>query len=98
MITRKSIIYYEPVNGQYRVAKYTYYKDGLLNGQFKEYYPNTRVKREGVYKDGHLNGIVKYYHGNGRIQIPEELLNHVGIEERAKIKLSPDGITITTDD
>ena len=36
--------------------------------------------------------------GNGRIQIPEELLNHVGIEERAKIKLSPDGITITTDD
>ena len=36
-------------------------------------------------------------YGNGRIQIPEELLNHVGIEERAKIKLSPDGITITTD-
>ena len=35
--------------------------------------------------------------GSGRIQIPKELLNHLGIEERAKIRLSSDGIIITND-
>ena len=35
--------------------------------------------------------------GSGRIQIPKELLNHLGIEERAKIRLSSDGIIITHD-
>ena len=64
----QSVTYYEPVNGQYRVAKYNYYKDGLLHGQFKSYYPNTKVKAEGVYKDGQFNGMVKYYHGNGRME------------------------------
>ena len=62
------VVYYEPVNGQYRVAKFEYYTNGVRNGQFKEYYPNTKLKAEGAYKDGNLNGIVKYYHANGKIE------------------------------
>tara|TARA_B100000809_G_C15110242_1_gene520306 strand:+ start:1064 stop:1798 length:735 start_codon:yes stop_codon:yes gene_type:complete len=60
------VIYYEPVNGQYRVARYEYYTDGILDGQFKEYYPNTKIKLEGTYKDGNFHGIVRYYYGNGK--------------------------------
>ena len=62
------VVYYEPINGQYRVAKFEYYTNGVRDGQFKEYYPNTKLKAEGTYKDGNLNGTVKYYHGNGKLE------------------------------
>lgn len=66
------VVYYEPLNGQYRVARYEYYKDGLLDGQFKEYYPSTKLKVEGVYKDGNYNGTVRYYYGNGKVERVEK--------------------------
>jgi len=62
------VVYYEPINGEYRVAKFEYYKNGIRHGQFKEYYPNTKLKSEGNYRDGNLNGMVKFYHANGRIE------------------------------
>ncbi|MGV6861322.1 MAG: toxin-antitoxin system YwqK family antitoxin [Putridiphycobacter sp.] len=71
------VIYYEPFNGQYRVSRFEYYKNGVLDGQFKEYYPNTKLKAEGVYKDGFLSGIVKYYHPNGKIQKVERYAHNV---------------------
>lgn len=62
------VVYYEPIKGEYRVAKFEYYKNGVRHGQFKEYYANTKLKAEGNYRDGNLNGIVTYYHSNGRIE------------------------------
>lgn len=62
------VVYYEPVNGKYIVAKFEYYTNGVRNGQFKEYYPNTKLKGEGVYKTGNLNGMVKYYRPNGSLE------------------------------
>jgi antitoxin component YwqK of YwqJK toxin-antitoxin module len=62
------VVYYEPINGQYVVAKFEYYSNGVRNGQFKEYYPNTKLKGEGIYKTGNLSGIVKYYRQNGSLE------------------------------
>lgn len=62
------VVYYEPINGQYMVARFEYYKDGVLHGQFKEYYPNTKIKAEGVYRTGNLNGMVKFYRPSGKIE------------------------------
>ncbi|HIP35388.1 MAG TPA: hypothetical protein EYG85_00870 [Crocinitomix sp.] len=71
------VVYYEPVNGQYRVARYEYYKDGMLHGDFKEYYKTTKLKTQGKYVDGFLNGIVTYYYQNGRIQKVERYAYNV---------------------
>ncbi len=62
------VVYYEPVNGQYVVARYEYYKNNTLHGVFKEYHQNTKLKSEGEYRDGHLNGDVKYYYPNGKME------------------------------
>lgn len=60
------IIYYEPVNGQYLIAKYFTYKGGVLQGEFKSYHPNTQLESEGSYESGKLHGTVKYYQPNGK--------------------------------
>jgi len=67
----QSVTYYEPKAGQYVVAKFEYYKNGIKDGQFKAYFPNTKLKSEGIYKDGNKNGIVKNYHSNGKIKSVE---------------------------
>lgn len=61
------IIYYEPVNNQYLVAKWYTYKDGKKHGEFKTFHPNTQVESEGSYDMDRLNGMVKYYHPNGKL-------------------------------
>jgi len=62
------VVYYEPVEGKYVVARYEYYKNNMLHGIFKEYHTNTKLKAEGNYVDGNLDGIVKYYHPNGKLE------------------------------
>ncbi|MFK8044201.1 MAG: toxin-antitoxin system YwqK family antitoxin [Crocinitomicaceae bacterium] len=62
------VIYYEPVGGQYIVARFEYYKNGVLDGTFKEYHQNKKLKAEGNYKDGNLNGTIKYYYANGKAE------------------------------
>ena len=62
------VVYYEPIDGQYVVARYEYYKNNVLHGVFKEYHQNTKLKSEGEYRDGHLNGDVKFYYTNGKME------------------------------
>lgn len=62
------VIYYEPVDGRYVVARYEYYKNNVLDGTFKEYHQNTKLKAEGTYVDGNLNGEIKYYFTSGKIE------------------------------
>jgi antitoxin component YwqK of YwqJK toxin-antitoxin module len=64
----QKVYFYEPKDNKLRVAKYEYYRNGVLHGEFKEYHENAKLKAEGKYKDGNLDGIIKYYHGNGRIR------------------------------
>lgn len=59
------IIYYEPVDGQYIIARYYTYKDGILHGEFKTYHPNLKIESEGSYENGNLHGTVKHYYPNG---------------------------------
>ncbi|MDX1350943.1 MAG: hypothetical protein R3279_11875 [Putridiphycobacter sp.] len=68
LLEGQRVIYYEPVNGQYVVARYEYYKNNVLHGTFKEYHQNTKLKAEGSYKDGNLDGDVKYYYANGKME------------------------------
>ena len=62
------VIYYEPVNGKYVVARYEYYKNDVLHGTYKEYHTNTKLKSEGQYVDGNLDGLVKFYYPNGKME------------------------------
>ncbi len=62
------VVYYEPVNGKYIVARYEYYKNNTRHGTFKEYHPNTKLKAEGEYVDGNFNGTIKYYYPNGKTE------------------------------
>ncbi|MFT4601027.1 MAG: antitoxin component YwqK of YwqJK toxin-antitoxin module [Arenicella sp.] len=64
----QTVYYYEPKKGQLPVARYEYYDKGILDGEFKEYHENMKLKTEGNYKDGNLHGMVKHYHGNGKIK------------------------------
>lgn len=64
----QKVYFYEPKNNQLRVAKYEYYRNGVLHGEFKEYHENSKVKREGKYVDGNLEGNVVYYYPNGKMQ------------------------------
>ncbi|MCH2233610.1 MAG: hypothetical protein MK078_05095 [Crocinitomicaceae bacterium] len=62
------VVYYAPVDGQYRVMESTYYKNGVKHGEHKEYYQSTRLKCECTYVDGNINGAKKYYHTNGKLE------------------------------
>lgn len=60
------VIYYEPVDGQYLIARYYTYSNGVLHGEFKTYHPNTQLESEGQYENGNLHGTVKHYYPNGK--------------------------------
>lgn len=44
------------------------YKEGRLDGAFKEFFPNGNVKREVRYMNGKLNGLFRTYYENGQIE------------------------------
>lgn len=73
----QKVIYYEPYNGKYLVAKYYTYSKGVLQGEFKSYYPNQQLESEGSYENGRLNGMVKYYYTNGKTMKLERYKNGV---------------------
>jgi antitoxin component YwqK of YwqJK toxin-antitoxin module len=64
----QKVYFFEPKDNNLRVARYEYYKNGVLNGEFKEYYENSKLKQEGNYRDGNIDGVVKHYYPSGKIQ------------------------------
>lgn len=69
LLNGKKIIYYVPEDindkSQIPAAVYTY-KDGVLNGDFKEYFENLSVKTKGQYENNKKVGIWERYHPNGK--------------------------------
>ena len=45
------------------------YKNGILNGDFKAYYPNGNLQGEIIYKNGEMNGEFKEYYENKNIRL-----------------------------
>lgn len=45
------------------------YKNGILEGEFKAYYPNENLQGEGNYKNGEMNGVFKEYYENKNIRL-----------------------------
>ena len=45
------------------------YKNGVLDGEFKAYYPNGNLQGEVTYKNGEMNGEFKEYHENKNIRL-----------------------------
>lgn len=45
------------------------YKNGVLDGEFKAYYPNGNLQGEVNYKNGEMNGEFKEYHENKNIRL-----------------------------
>ncbi len=54
--------YYD--NGKVR-AVYHYNRKGVMDGPYKLYWENGRLKEKGVYKNGHLMGGIKRYTAKG---------------------------------
>lgn len=71
MLDGYKVIYYEPVDGQYPVAKYYTYREGILHGDFKSYHPNQQVESKGVYDNGKLHGTVEFFYPNGKYMAME---------------------------
>ena len=59
------VIYYEPINGQYIVARYEYYTNNVLNGVFKEYHQNTKMERLERYKYAVKHGWWIFFNEDG---------------------------------
>jgi antitoxin component YwqK of YwqJK toxin-antitoxin module len=64
----QKVYFYVPKDGKLMIARYEYYKNGVKNGEFEEYHPNTKVKSKGKYLDGNLDGIVTHYYPNGKVK------------------------------
>lgn len=55
----------------YRTQIFRYqkqYKDGLLNGECKFWYPNGKLESLEPYKNGQINGTVVRYYDNGQMK------------------------------
>ncbi|SNR79769.1 MORN repeat variant [Maribacter sedimenticola] len=49
------------------IQSYSEFKDGLVNGKMKYFFPNGQVEEEVEWTNGLANGKVKYYHENGQV-------------------------------
>ena len=50
-----------------RIAKVSFYYEGILNGMMKDIYPNGAVKKTTLYKNGVMDGPTVVYFDNGEI-------------------------------
>ncbi len=53
------------------------YKNGVLDGEFKAYYPNGNLQGEVTYKNGEMNGEYKEYHENKNIRLSGSYKNNL---------------------
>ena len=77
--TKEKATYYKlamPQNGELRyffknatVAKKETYENGILDGDYSEYYESGNLKETGKYEEGKREGIWKTYYENGKIKI-----------------------------
>ena len=51
-----------------KVLAYTNYKEGNLDGEYKQWYENGNLKIRSYYKDGKEDGVSKSYYENGNIE------------------------------
>ena len=56
------LFYYTPIELERN------YKDGKLDGLFKEWYENGQLKEEGNYKDGERDGLQRHWYENGQLK------------------------------
>lgn len=60
-------------NGQFYKSLQTYgyytavYKDDILNGEYREYFPNKKIRIKGDYIQGKKEGLWSIYHSDGKI-------------------------------
>ena len=63
------------------ILKKEKYKDGLLDGPYKEYYPTGEVKVEGVYGEGLKQRAWKIYYKTGKIKTKGKYRNDKKVGE-----------------
>ena len=47
------------------IVKIEYYKDGVLDGKYIEYYLSGKIKAKGEYKEGELVGEIEEFNEDG---------------------------------
>ena len=63
------------------ISKKEKYKNGLLDGPYKEYYPTGEVKVEGVYGEGFKQRAWKIYYKTGKIKTKGKYRNDKKVGE-----------------
>ncbi len=69
VLNGKKVVYFVPEdpNDKSQIPSIvSNYKDGVLDGEYKEFHVNTAPKAKGQYVNGKRHGIWYYYHLNGR--------------------------------
>ena len=75
----EKVIYYEKnkQTGKTFPAQVITYKNGILEGPVKEYFPGGKIKMEANYKDDQFDGLVKKYHPTGKLMSTVLYINKV---------------------
>lgn len=66
-VPQNGVLNYFFKNG--KIAKKETYEDGVLEGNYYEYYESGNLKETGDYETGKRDGIWKTYYENGKIKI-----------------------------
>ncbi|MCF6295659.1 MAG: toxin-antitoxin system YwqK family antitoxin [Flavobacteriaceae bacterium] len=57
------------------IQSYAEFKDGLINGKMKYFFPNGKVEEEVEWTNGIANGKVKYFYENGQLAEEGQVTN-----------------------
>lgn len=60
--------------------------DGVLNGQYDEWYSNGKIRFQGMYQNGMRNGPYKKWRANGELYIDQEYVNDKLVADRINPK------------
>lgn len=60
-------------NGRRNLVEY--FSNDTLNGPYRSYYGNGKLRAEGLYKSGRQEGDWKFYHANGRLKAVEHYVD-----------------------
>ena len=57
------------------IQSYSEFKNGLINGKMKYFFPNGQVEEEVEWRNGIANGTVKYFYENGQLAEHGQVVN-----------------------
>lgn len=71
-----TFFFYKDARYQNQALAEVTYKNNVLHGNFKEYYPDGTLKSDIPYENGKINGVAYYYRQNGKLRLTQKYKNN----------------------